>query len=127
MRVVDAGVTPAQPEPPRAVFRLPVFSRLESKGRWIGVPGNRRPMTTVELLELDRKERMLREMREKGLRDYISLLDYARERARQAGYAEAKAEIARNMLAMGMEASLVAELTGLTREEIEDLRKQPER
>lgn len=86
------------------------------------MPGDRRPMTTVELLELDRKERMLREAREKGLRDYISSLDYAREQGRLEGLAE----VAKNMLAMGMDLELIVQATGLAREKVEELKNQTE-
>lgn len=73
-------------------------------------------MTTLEFLSQDREARMLYEMRQKTLRDQISLVEGARE--------QGKMEVARNMLTMGLDVGLIAQATGLAQEKLEELKKQ---
>lgn len=93
-----------------------LFIRGVGKERWeelaSGEPALRKAMTTVQ----DREARMLYEMRQKALRDRLCMIEGSKE--------EGRVEVAKNMLIKGMDAGLIAELTGLTLEEIEDLRKR---
>ena len=63
-------------------------------------------------------------------RDYQNILATAREQGHDAGFAEGeargiergRAEVARKLLASGMPESQVAEFTGLTAEQLEELK-----
>jgi predicted transposase/invertase (TIGR01784 family) len=95
-------------------------------------PPLRKAMTTLEFLSQDREARMLYEMRQKALRDHISAIEGAREqgrlegreRGRLEGRVEGRVEVARNMLAMGLDVELIAQATGLAREKLEELKNQ---
>ena len=79
--------------------------------------------------------RRMEELREKWERDDIAIKNRALEEGRMAGMAEGKIagrtegekkkqiEIARNLLKTGMEISKIAEVTGLSEEEIEKIKK----
>ena len=58
--------------------------------------------------------------------DYRNTIDFARDEGRAeghaAGLAEGKAEVARNLLASGMAADQVSAFTGLTAEQLEELK-----
>jgi len=82
-------------------------------------PALKKAMTTLEFLSQDRKVRELYEMRQKALHDLRSMTEGAKAEGREEG----RAEVARNMLVKGMETGLIAELTGLSPQEIEDLKK----
>ena len=83
--------------------------------------------------------RRMEELREKWERDDIAIKNRALEEGRMAGMAEGKMvgiaegrtegekkkqiEIARNLLKTGMEISKIAEVTGLSEEEIEKIKE----
>ena len=73
-----------------------------------------------ELYRLSRssRERELYYMREKSLKDEISALANAEEK----GMEKAKVDIARNMLKNGMDVNMVADITGLSIDDIEKIR-----
>ena len=103
-----------------------LFIRGVGKERWeelaSGEPALRKAMTTLEFLSEDREARMLYEMRQKALRDQISMVEGAREQGEELG----KMAVARNMLAMGLDMGLIAQATGFAREKLEELRNQME-
>ena len=55
--------------------------------------------------------------------DQYAKIDYAREKGMEMGAAQSKAEIARAMLAEGLDAAVIAKCTGLTAEEVDVLKK----
>ncbi|MGO0063631.1 Rpn family recombination-promoting nuclease/putative transposase [Brevibacillus fluminis] len=80
-------------------------------------PTIRKAVNVLEFLSQDAEARRLYEMREKALKDEVSMIEGAKE--------EGKAEVARKMIAKEMDISLIVELTGLSVEEIEKLKQQP--
>ncbi len=83
-------------------------------------PAIRKALTAEEIFLKQDKERYLYEMREKALLDQVS----AMEGAREEGRAEGKVEIVLHMLNRGMSVTEVADLTGLSKAEIEHLQQQ---
>ena len=85
--------------------------------------------TCEELFAQMEHERRLYELREKGLHDLASLQKHARregreevrEEGREEGRTEALRSAARNMLCKGMAPDLVAEVTGLSLDEVRTL------
>lgn len=79
----------------------------------------------LEYLTGDEEIRRLAYLREKAIRDEISAMAGAREEGRQEGKKEgrkeAKREYAKKMLAKKIDINLIIEITGLTKEEIENL------
>lgn len=75
-------------------------------------PELQKAMTMLEILSQDTEARRLYEMREKYLKDEASMVEGAR--------VEGKREIARNMVAKGMDSRMIAELTQLSEEEIKE-------
>jgi predicted transposase/invertase (TIGR01784 family) len=69
-----------------------------------------------QMSEDERLAEMAR-IREKSLLDYTSGMNYAKRQ----GKAEGKAEVAQNLLEMGMPLEQIEKATGLAREEIENL------
>ena len=114
------------------LVRWLLFIRGVGKERWDELASNepalRKAMTTLEFLSQDREARMLYEMRQKALRDHISAIEGAREQGRlegrERGRLEGRVEVARNMLAMGLDVELIAQATGLAREKLEELKNQ---
>ena len=62
-------------------------------------------------------------LREKARHDEAQALYHAEQQGIKKGAAEGKREIARNALQMGMAIEDIVKLTGLVREEVENLRK----
>ena len=62
-----------------------------------GEPALRKAVTTLEFLSQDREARMFYEMRQKALRDQISMIEGAKEEGRLEGRAEGWAEVARKL------------------------------
>ncbi|MFL1675635.1 hypothetical protein [Paenibacillus dendritiformis] len=73
-------------------------------------------MTTVEFLRLDRQAKMENQARQKYLLDQASLI----AGARAEGIAEGKKEMARKLLALGMDITLITQASGLSEEEIKN-------
>jgi len=89
-------------------------------------PALKKAMTTLEILSQSEEARWRYEARQKFLRDQASMLEGAREEGRaeglqqglQKGELKKAEEVARNLLARGMDADTVAEVTGLPPERV---------
>lgn len=83
----------------------------------------------LQIISKDEKARMVYEAREAELRDQLTRVKSAenkgraegRVEGREEGRVEGKAEVAKNLLNLGMEISLVAKATGMTEEEVKEL------
>ena len=75
----------------------------------------------LEYLTGDEAERRIAFLREKAIRDETSAINHATRLGKAEGKNEEKKEIAKKMLEKGCELSLIIEITGLTKEEIEKL------
>lgn len=143
------------------VIELPKFLRQEKKAELSGLdawmlfleragdketmeriaekkPILRRAITIAEMMEQDKHQRWLYEMREKGLKDIRSIESHAREEGMQQGIEkgieqgiekgmeqgerQGKLETARKMISRGMEIAVIADLTGLPEDDIKALR-----
>ncbi|SEB27562.1 conserved hypothetical protein (putative transposase or invertase) [Paenibacillus sp. 276b] len=78
-------------------------------------PGLEKAMDTLQFLSQDSEARRLYEVRQKYLHDEASML----EGARKAGITE----VAKNMLDLNFDISMIAKATGLTEQEINQLKK----
>ena len=91
-------------------------------------PTLRKAMDTLEFLSQDREARYLYEMRQKALHDEVSMIEVSREEGMtkgiQIGEVRGKFEVARKMLAKGILVSEISEITGLTEDEIKQLKDQ---
>lgn len=81
-------------------------------------PAIQKALTAEDIFLKRDKERYLYEMREKALRDQISALYYAK----QEGVVEGKKEIAFRMLGKGSSIEDIVEITGLSLEEVMQLK-----
>ena len=81
-------------------------------------PAMQKALTTSEWLSQDKEARQLYDDRQRALHDYASIVEGAREE----GEIKGRKEVARQMLAEGFTTDTVARLTGLSVEEIEQLR-----
>lgn len=84
------------------------------------MPGLKKAMTTLEFLSQDKEMRALYEMRKKAQLDEQSALDYAETRGEERG----RTAVAMNLLRKGMSTAEIAEVTGFSEAEIEELKKQ---
>lgn len=96
-------------------------------------PELKKAMTTLEFLSQDRETRMRYETRQKFLHDEASLVDSAmaegERRGVEAGFQkgiekgkhQAKLDMARNMLSLGLNIEVIAKATGLSQETIRSL------
>jgi predicted transposase/invertase (TIGR01784 family) len=75
----------------------------------------------IKVLSGDERARALAEAREKARMDLDSWLDDARYEGRQEGQQEEKREIARTALRKNMPHTVIADLTGLSLEELKQL------
>ena len=79
----------------------------------------------LEYLSGDEETRRLAELREKAIRDELAAIAQAKEEGRSEGrnqgINQGKIIVAKKMLAKKMDINLIAEMTGLTKEEIEKL------
>lgn len=96
-----------------------LFLRGEDTTNWevlkMNEPALAKAMTALEYLSQDAEARRLYEMRQKALHDEASMLEGARE--------EGKLEVARNMLAKGIDITTIADLTGLSAAQLDTLGK----
>ncbi|CAH8768989.1 hypothetical protein [Paenibacillus dendritiformis] len=95
-------------------------------------PMSKKAMTTVEFLRLDRQAKMENQARQKYLLDQASLIAGARAEGIAEGRAEAiaeviaegraegKKEMARKLLALGVDIALITKVSGLSEEEIKN-------
>ncbi|AIQ10785.1 hypothetical protein PDUR_01160 [Paenibacillus durus] len=81
-------------------------------------PGLEKAMDTLQYLSQDSEARRLYEARQKYLHDEASMV----EGAKSAGIIEGKMQVARNMLAMGLDIATIAKATGLTEDEIKSIK-----
>jgi predicted transposase/invertase (TIGR01784 family) len=95
-----------------------LFLKSEDTTNWevlkVNEPTLGKAMTALEYLSQDAEARRLYEMRQKALHDEASMLEGARE--------EGKIEVARNMLQLGLDVSIIVKATGLPLAELEKLR-----
>ena len=77
----------------------------------------------LEYLTGDDAVRRIAFLREKAERDYISNMSGAREEGIEEGEKKKTIEIAKEMLAKGIEIELIKEITKLTEEELENIKK----
>ncbi|XID92004.1 Rpn family recombination-promoting nuclease/putative transposase [Paenibacillaceae bacterium WGS1546] len=77
----------------------------------------------LEMLSADDHVRNLAEARDKALRDWNSSMEGSREEGLARGRAEGKAEVALKLLRSGMEPKFVAEVTGLSLQEVERMKQ----
>ena len=80
-------------------------------------PMLKKAMTTLEFLSQDAQTRMEYEARLKFLRDEASRV----EGAKAAGKVEGKEEMARELLSLGVDVSVIAKASGLSEQEIRSL------
>ena len=78
----------------------------------------RRAMNVAQMMERNKQERWLYEMREKGLKDIRSIEEHAREEGREEGERLKAFETARNLLAR----NVIAESTGLSEADVMGLK-----
>jgi predicted transposase/invertase (TIGR01784 family) len=74
-----------------------------------------------EYLTGDEETKRLAYLREKAIRDERAAMAYAKKEGKKEGKQEGKKEIAKKMLAEKMDINLIIKITGLTKEEIENL------
>ncbi|ACL22706.1 Rpn family recombination-promoting nuclease/putative transposase [Desulfitobacterium hafniense] len=93
-------------------------------------PAIGKALTVEEIFLKNDKERYLYEMREKGIRDHLSAMDNAKTEGIEQGLAQGiaqgiergKTEIALSMLKKGLSLNMIAEITDLPIEQIEEIR-----
>lgn len=86
-------------------------------------------MDTLEFLSQDQEARRLYEARQKFLHDEASMIEWATEKGMAKGMEKGMAEgerkkaleIVKNMLAMGIEVSVIAKASGLSESDVESL------
>nr|WP_326056193.1 Rpn family recombination-promoting nuclease/putative transposase [Paenibacillus chitinolyticus] len=92
----------------------------------IGKNGGIKQKSTLEFLSQDREARRLYEERQKYLHDEASMIEWATEKGMAKGIAEGEQkkaiEIAKNMLALGLQVSVIAKASGLSEDEVESLK-----
>jgi len=94
-------------------------------------PTLKKAMDTLEFLSQDQEARRLYEERQKYLHDEASMIEWATEKGMQKGLekglekgrTEEKNVIARNMLAMGLEISVIAKASGLSEQDVKLLKR----
>ena len=100
-------------------------------------PEMKKAVGVLKELSADERTRMLYEQREKARRDFVSIMDGARQEGMQEGMQKGRQEgmqegiqegmqkgkitIARNLLGLNLPFDQIATATGLTIEEIKDL------
>ncbi|WP_339308940.1 Rpn family recombination-promoting nuclease/putative transposase [Paenibacillus sp. FSL k6-2145] len=77
---------------------------------------------TLEFLSQDREARRLYEERQKYLHDEASMIEWATEKGIAKGEQKKAIEIAKNMLSLGIEVSVIAKASGLPESEVESLK-----
>ncbi|SFU43494.1 hypothetical protein [Halomonas korlensis] len=85
----------------------------------------KRAMSRIRELSADEEARRLAFVRERALRDEVSLLNDAKREGQAEGRHEAKQETARNLIVRTeMNDAMVAEIAGLSMEEVVRLRAE---
>ena len=75
-----------------------------------------------EYLTGDEAEKRLAELREKAIRDEAAALKGATQKGIEQGIEQEKLEVAKKMLAKGIDINTIIEVTELTKEEIEKIK-----
>ena len=78
----------------------------------------------LEEISKDERERRLTELREKYRRDQHAIMLAGYDKGLKAGIEQDKKGIAKKLLAMGIPIEQIIEATGLTKEEIEDIKNE---
>ncbi|QAV17898.1 hypothetical protein PC41400_09545 [Paenibacillus chitinolyticus] len=115
-----------------------LFLKGVDKTNWevlkMNEPTLKKAMDTLEFLSQDREARRLYEERQKYLHDEASMIEWATEKGMAKGMAQGMAkgiaegeqkkaiQIAKNMLALGLQVSVIAKASGLTEAEVESLK-----
>ena len=76
----------------------------------------------MEEISADEHERYIAELRDKYIRDQNQLKSYGRRLGKEEGKKEKTIEIAKNMLNENINIELIMKITGLSKEEIENLK-----
>ena len=87
----------------------------------VNEPAIGKAISALDLIEQDEQARRIYELREKARYDYTSAMDARLEQGLEQGKTETKTEIARNMLLLKMNTSVIQKVTGLSSEEISKL------
>lgn len=99
-----------------------LFLKGADKSKWevlkMNEPTLKKAMDTLEFLSQDQEARRLYEERQKYLHDEASMIEWATEKGR----IEEKKMIARNMLSMGLDISIITKASGLSEAEVESLK-----
>lgn len=102
-----------------------LFLKGVNKEQWevlaLNEPALQKAMNTLEFLSQDDEMRRLYEMRQKALHDEASMIEGALAEGEARGELKGKIEVAKNMLAKGLDVRLIAEVTGLTEAEVKKL------
>ncbi|MGM1021203.1 MAG: Rpn family recombination-promoting nuclease/putative transposase [Bacillota bacterium] len=102
-----------------------LFLKGADQSKWevltMNEPVLKKAMDTLEFLSQDLEARRQYEDRQKYLHDEASMYEAAEFAAKRAT-AEAKKEVARKLLALGVELSVIAKASGLTEDEIKVLK-----
>jgi predicted transposase/invertase (TIGR01784 family) len=90
-----------------------------------GMPELKKAMSSLKYLSHDRSMRAIADQREKALLDHYSSLSRAEkkgiEKGMEKGLEQSKVEIAKNLLAMGLDIASITRGTGLNEEEIRQI------
>ena len=89
-------------------------------------PVLKKAVNTLEFLSQDARERALYEDRRKALLDWNSSIRSAKEEGREEGERHRALATARNLVSMGLSVQQIAQATGLSPAEVEQIRQQPE-
>lgn len=114
-----------------------LFLKDADKWNWevlkMNEPTLKKAMDTLEFLSQDQEARRLYEARQKFLHDEASMIEWATEKGMAKGMEKGIAkgmaegerkkarEIAKNMLAMGIEVSVIAKASGLSESDVQSL------
>ncbi|TDT51994.1 putative transposase/invertase (TIGR01784 family) [Fonticella tunisiensis] len=91
------------------------------EGIEVAEPAIKKAITVLGMLSRDPETVRLAELRMKKILDEKSMIEGAKEEGR----AEGKLEVARNLLAMGLDLASIVKATGLKEEQIKEIRCQP--
>ncbi|WP_341278568.1 Rpn family recombination-promoting nuclease/putative transposase [Paenibacillus sp. FSL H8-0537] len=102
-----------------------LFLKGADKSNWevlkMNEPTLGKAMDTLEFLSQDGEARRLYEERQKFLHDEASMIEWATEKGMKQGERQKAIEIAKNMLALGIEIPLIAKASGLSETEVKAL------
>lgn len=105
------------------LYVLKNLSRLDERPQALREKVFTKLFEEAEIAKFTPKELREYENSLKAYRDVKNSIDTALEQGREQGCAEGIAEIAKNMLSLGMDMDLIVKATGLTKSEIESLQQ----